>query len=113
MKYLTTIKASIVVLGSTCLLGGCLFKPFKFPIQQGNLLVHQDVVQVREGMTTDQVQFLLGTPMLQDLFHPNTWHYVYYEKQAYKAPLERKLIIYFENQRVTRIERDNLPSATL
>lgn len=92
-------------------LNGCLLKPFKFPTYQGNLLTSRQIEQVKPGMTSEQIQYVLGTPMLQDIFHPDEWHYIYYEKQAYKEPITRKLILSFENNRVKHITRENLSTA--
>jgi outer membrane protein assembly factor BamE len=113
MKYLTPIKTTFSLFIALLLLNGCLARPFKFPIHQGNLLTNKQIVQVRNGMTTDQIQYLLGTPMLQDIFHPDEWHYVYYEKQAYKAPVLRKVIISFENNRVSNIDRSQANTPTV
>ncbi|MFK7160240.1 outer membrane protein assembly factor BamE [Marinospirillum sp. MEB164] len=58
-------------------LSGCgLFSPFQQEIQQGNLLDQDDVAQLREGMTAEQVTFLLGSPLLRDPERPLEWHYI-------------------------------------
>lgn len=45
---------------------------------QGNQADAQAVAALRQGMTKEQVQHLLGTPLLRDAFHPNRWDYIYY-----------------------------------
>lgn len=83
---------------------------FRIDIQQGNLLDDADIAQVDVGMTRSQVQFLLGTPMVADSFHRNRWDYTYYFRQG-RSPdvVQRWLVVYFENDRVSRIERDVAP----
>lgn len=80
---------------------------YRIDIQQGNLLDDDDIAQVDVGMTRSQVQFLLGTPMISDSFHRDRWDYAYYYRRG-RSPdlLKRWVVVYFENDRVARIERD-------
>ena len=80
---------------------------YRIDIQQGNLLDEEDVNQVDLGMTRSQVQFLLGTPMVSDSFHRNRWDYAYYYRRGRSPDADRRwVVVYFENDRVQRIERD-------
>ncbi len=88
---------------ATCL-AACVYK---IDIQQGNLLKDKDIDRVQVGMTRSQVQFLLGTPMVADSFHRDRWDYAYYMKRGRSQEVQRRwIIVYFENERVARIERD-------
>jgi outer membrane protein assembly factor BamE len=80
---------------------------YRIDIQQGNLLDDEDIAQVDLGMTRSQVQFLLGTPMIADSFHRDRWDYAYYFRRG-RAPdaVQRWFVVYFDNDRVTRIDRD-------
>lgn len=80
---------------------GCAYAP---PIRQGNFLSEENVAKVNVGMTRAQVQFALGTPMLQDPFHAGRWDYVYYLQPNTGAPIQRKhVVIYFQDGKVSRI----------
>ena len=80
---------------------------YRIDIQQGNLLDDEDIMQVDLGMTRSQVQFLLGTPMVADSFHKDRWDYAYYYRRGRSPDLiQRWVIVHFENDRVTRIDRD-------
>ena len=80
---------------------------YRIDIQQGNLLDEEDVNQVDLGMTRSQVQFLLGTPMVSDSFHRDRWDYAYYYRRGRSPDADRRwVVVYFENDRVQRIERD-------
>ena len=48
---------------------------------------------LHEGMTKNQVIFLLGTPALRNLFHKEQWNYVYYLKPRFGQTSIRKLEI--------------------
>jgi outer membrane protein assembly factor BamE len=85
-------------------LAGCVYQP---DIQQGNLLEETAVEQVMIGMSKSAVQFLLGTPTIQDPFHADRWDFPYYYKRGRSPDIqEHWLIVWFEGDRVSRIERD-------
>ncbi|MEO0317994.1 MAG: small protein (tmRNA-binding) protein, partial [Pseudomonadota bacterium] len=48
---------------------------YRADIQQGNFVSKEMVAQLREGMTPEQVRFVLGTPLINDAFHANRWDY--------------------------------------
>ncbi|HET7306443.1 MAG TPA: outer membrane protein assembly factor BamE [Gammaproteobacteria bacterium] len=80
---------------------GCAYAP---PIRQGNFIDQESVSKVEKGMTKAQVQFALGTPMVDDVFHAHRWDYVYYLQPNNGDPIQRKhVVIYFQNNKVTRI----------
>lgn len=80
---------------------------FRIDIQQGNLLDEEDINQVDLGMTRSQVQFLLGTPMVSDSFHRERWDYAYYYRRGRSPDADRRwVVVYFENDRVQKIDRD-------
>ena len=96
---------ALAILGTG--LGGTSGCIYRMSVQQGNLLESTAVEQVEVGMTKSQVQFLLGTPMVQDTFHENRWDYTYYLQEGRSRDLDRRwLVVYFEGDRVARIERD-------
>jgi outer membrane protein assembly factor BamE len=86
---------------------GCA--PYKLDVQQGNVIEQKDLNQVKPGMTTRQVQFLLGTPLIRDSFHPERWDYVYSFQPGGKKREEKRITLYFENDRLVRIEGDMKP----
>lgn len=55
---------------------GCtiLYKP---EVQQGNPLSAEALATLKPGLTKRQVQLLLGTPSINDVFHPDRWDYVH------------------------------------
>ncbi|WP_239324184.1 outer membrane protein assembly factor BamE [Snodgrassella gandavensis] len=70
---------------------------YKLKIIQGNELPDQNVVNsLQPGMSREQVQMLLGTPLLRDPFHANRWDYLYVITRASEIKEERKLTLYFD-----------------
>ena len=86
------------------LLGGCVYR---IDVQQGNLLEEETIDQVEVGMSRSAVEFLLGTPMVADSFHKDRWDYPYYLKSGRSREIQRRwVIVYFQDDRVARVERD-------
>lgn len=98
----------VALLALTLLLtgiGGCIYR---MPIQQGNFLDADQVAQLQQGMTRSQVAFLLGTPMVPTAFDTDRWDYYYYTRNSrLQKPQTRRLTVYFQNDMVSRIEREN------
>lgn len=88
-----------------------LFSIHRIDVQQGNALDQEDVALLREGMTPEQVHFLLGTPMVVDPFRPHRWDYVYYFRPGSRTPVLRRVTVFFENGAVARIEKVGLDEA--
>ncbi len=49
----------------------------KIDIQQGNVITREMMETLTPGMDKRRVQLAIGSPMIQDPFHPNRWDYVY------------------------------------
>jgi outer membrane protein assembly factor BamE len=98
------MKTRIILACGLLFLSACVYRP---DIQQGNLLEEDNVDQVEVGMSRSAVQFLLGTPMVADSFHRERWDYPYYLKRGRSKEVLRKwVVVYFEDDRVSRIERE-------
>ncbi len=94
-------------------LAGCSWVPrpvteYKIDIQQGNVLTQDMVSQLRPGLTKDQVRFILGTPVLMDMFHANRWDYVYRLQKGSTGEVEmRQFSTYFDaSDRLIRVGGD-------
>jgi outer membrane protein assembly factor BamE len=88
-------------------LTGCVYR---MDIQQGNYLDGKTVSQLKVGMTRSQVRYLLGTPMVEDVFNNDRWDYIYYFKRGYAhRPLTSRVIVYFNGDKVQRLALYNVP----
>ena len=96
-----SLKVKIYGLVCCALLGGCLYK---LEVQQGNIIEADSIERLAVGMTTRQVIFLLGDPILVNQHNPDVWHYVYYVDDIEGEDiLPQKLSITFEDNLVTNI----------
>jgi outer membrane protein assembly factor BamE len=93
-------------------LAGCgWLAPYRIDIQQGNFVSQDMVTQLKRGMTKDQVRFILGTPLLTDIFHADRWDYVYLLDRPGEPPVQRRLALFFEGDRLARLEGDIVAAA--
>lgn len=100
-----TLRRGLAVLGLWALALAHSACVYRVAVQQGNFLDPKQVAQLQTGMTRSQVRFLLGTPMLPSAFDADRWDYVYYLKLGRRgAPVQQRLTVYFEGDRVARYE---------
>ncbi len=78
-------------------------------IQQGNFISKEMVAQLRVGMTPEQVRFLLGTPLLTDVFHETRWDYPFRIKKGNGEITSSHVVVYFKDGRVSHFEGGDLP----
>jgi len=82
---------------------------YKMPVQQGNLVTEEMIDAVQPGMNKRQVRYLLGTPLLTDMFHEDRWDYLYTIRRGH-APMEvKRLTIWFQDDALVRIDGDMKP----
>lgn len=84
--------------------------PYKIDVVQGNFVSSEQVAQLKTGMPRQAVRDLLGTPLLQSLFHAERWDYVFTFKRKGEEPQLRKVTIFFNNDGLERFEADTLPT---
>jgi outer membrane protein assembly factor BamE len=106
---------SFVALLGLVMLSGC--STFKFPgvyriaVQQGNIIDQKKVDQLALGMDKRQVQFVMGSPLLNDVFHEDRWDYIYYLRRGDDVLRDRRFTLYFEKDALVRFEGDYEPKA--
>jgi outer membrane protein assembly factor BamE len=85
-----------------------LYKP---EIQQGDPLTPEMIAALKPGMTKRQVRLLLGSPSVNDVFHPDRWDYLYFTGRAGEAitPPPR-LTLYFKDDALVRAEGPLAPA---
>lgn len=83
-----------------------LFPSYKLKVIQGNELDPRAVVSLQAGMSRDQVQLLLGTPLLRDAFHADRWDYTFNTSRNGIIKDRSNLTVYFENDVLVRAEGD-------
>ena len=100
--------------------GGCSLSQLKLPelkiprvyklsVQQGNVITQEMVDRLKPGMTRNQVEFVMGKPVLGDPFNDDQWIYIYtlevpdYFNQVFK------MVLAFEDDTLATISGDYIP----
>jgi outer membrane protein assembly factor BamE len=103
----------ILVLALPLLAAACSFlTPYRIEIQQGNYVTQEMVAQLKPGLTRDQVRFVMGTPLVSDIFHDERWDYVFVRQRANSREVEyRRIAVFFEDGKLTRVDGDTVATA--
>ena len=114
MQNSTRIIRSFTLASLLAVLVGCSFPGVhKIDIQQGNVITQDMVDQLRPGMTTRQVRFIMGTPLITDTFHSNRWDYLYsIQTGGGIRQQERISLIFDDNQELLGLAGDFLPGVS-
>jgi outer membrane protein assembly factor BamE len=81
--------------------------PYRIDVRQGNMVTQDMVAQLKPGLSRDQVRFILGTPLVTDMFHTDRWDYVYRFKPGRGEVEQRRLVVYFdEDNKLLRLDGD-------
>lgn len=97
------------------LLAGCATSPgdrswitYRIDVRQGNLITQEMAAQLKMGQTKDQVRFILGTPLIADMFHADRWDYVYSFQPGRigSNPEKRHLVVLFERGKLVGVGGD-------
>lgn len=115
-----------LVTGATLVMAGCSSTPkeepeykssaleklpfvYRMTVQQGNIITDEMVDRLEPGMTKNQVRFLLGTPMLTDMFHADRWDYTYTIRRGHQDMESTRLSVLFQDDALVRVEGDLRP----
>ena len=95
---------SITILASLSLTACSIHR---LDVQQGNVIEQEQVDQLEIGITKDQVVFLMGTPLIIDIFRENRWDYVYSLKTD-KGIEQQRLTVHFQDEKVVKVSKGNI-----
>jgi outer membrane protein assembly factor BamE len=90
----------ILVLGMSVV--GCLH-PYVPSIQQGSVPNADQIAQLKEGMSKEDVQYYLGLPVLEDEIDSDRWDYIYTFKKVGQPLEEKRLTLYFQNNQLIKM----------
>jgi outer membrane protein assembly factor BamE len=100
-------KLALLVL-TVALASGCS-AIYRQPVFEGNLLDKENVEQLKQGMTKDQVIALIGTPAVADPFHQQRWDYVASARRGHHKTEIKDLTLWFEGDTLSKWEGDYFP----
>lgn len=83
-----------------------VLSPYRIDVRQGNMVTQDMVAQLKPGLTREQVRFILGSPLVADMFHADRWDYVYRFQPGYGQSQQRVLTVYFQENKLVRVAGD-------
>ena len=90
---------------SAFVLTGCSNWIYKYDIPQGNFLNQDDIDKLRVDMSKEQVQYVLGSSLLQSSFSSNSWRYVYTLRSGKTdKTLRKEVIVNFNGDKLVSVE---------
>jgi outer membrane protein assembly factor BamE len=114
MKYLYLTVLALCV-------GGCSMPQIKVPdlkiprvyklsVQQGNVITQEMVDRLEPGMTRNQVEYVMGRPVLEDPFDDDQWVYLYTLEVPDVFMQAFKMVLIFEEDTLVSITGDYVPT---
>jgi outer membrane protein assembly factor BamE len=101
-----------IALAFSCLLAsGCGPFVYKIDVQQGNYVTQDVVAKMKAGMTKAEVRQVLGTPLLNDVFHADRWDYYYSSEKGGRADGRKRFTVLFKDDKVVSFGGDAHPPA--
>ncbi|MFQ3229556.1 outer membrane protein assembly factor BamE [Reinekea sp.] len=99
LNHITKLTLSVILL---LLVSACtILKPYQAELGQGNFVLPEQIEQLEIGQTKDQVQFLIGLPILEGEATDTKWIYpLKQEDESYQH-----LIINFTDNLVSGISK--------
>ncbi|MGH6635302.1 MAG: outer membrane protein assembly factor BamE [Gammaproteobacteria bacterium] len=79
---------------------------YKIDVQQGNIITQEMLAMLEPGIDKAKVRFIMGTPLLMDAFHQDRWDYVYSLQKGGGDRVQRRVALFFADDRLQRVEGD-------
>ena len=102
---------------ATALTAGCdssrIPGVYRIDVPQGNVVTPEQIARLEPGMEQRKVRFIMGSPLLVDVFNQERWDYVYeyLPGSVFDEPVHRRVSLFFEDQLLVRVE-GNIDAAT-
>ena len=104
-KLVVIIVLSIVMTGCQLLPENAQLRSYRVLVQQGNVIDESKIDSLKINMTKEQVIFLLGEPVVNNIFNKNRWDYVYYRKRDPELTQLNMVSIFFKENNVISMKR--------
>lgn len=95
------MRLAVPLLCAALSCAGCIHR---IDIQQGNVVVQDQLARVKPGMSRAEVRQILGTPLLTDAFHANRWDYYFSNARSGREVEKNRVTVIFENDKVARVD---------
>lgn len=83
---------------------------YTMDITQGNIIDQDMIDQLRPNMNKRQVLYIMGSPMLVDIFHQRRWDYIYSEQIGGGPRMQKRMSLFFDGDQLIGVQGDYRPS---
>ena len=83
-------------------LNSCASNFYQVPIAQGNIISLEMLSKLEKGLTKVQVQYIMGTPSVQDPFNSSKWDYIGYQIIGNELLREVHYSLYFQEDKLIK-----------
>jgi len=91
-------KNLLTLIFTLFILQACSFPGvFKINVQQGNIITQEMLDTLKAGMSKKQVHFVLGKPVIDNVFDETLENYVYTYQKAGGETQQQVIKIFYEN----------------
>ncbi len=80
-------------------------KSYRVLVQQGNVIEENKVELLKIDMSREQVIFLLGEPVLNNIFDKDRWDYVFFRKRDPEKTQLNMVSIFFKENKIISMKR--------
>ena len=84
---------------------------YTLEIQQGNIVEQDMIDQLKPHMTKRQVLYIMGSPMMKDIFHQSRWNYIYSDKISGEELVQKRITLVFNGDELVGMQGDLKPNA--
>lgn len=81
-------------------------QPYRIDVRQGNWVTQDMMSQLKPGQTREQVRFILGSPLVTDMFHADRWDYIYRLQPGRGEAEQRRITVFFRDDKLFRVGGD-------
>nr|VFJ45484.1 MAG: Beta-barrel assembly machine subunit BamE [Candidatus Kentron sp. DK] len=107
--FLVAVIAALAGCGGLSLPQVAIPWVYKIDIKQGNVVTQEMLAKLKPGMDKEKVRFVLGTPLIVSAFGGDRWDYIYSLESGGKAREQRRISVFFTDDRLHHVEGDVVP----
>jgi outer membrane protein assembly factor BamE len=109
MRCILAVATSLTLVSCTTILTN-LPGVYTVDVQQGNMVDQDMIDQLRPSMNKRQVTYIMGSPMLTDVFHKDRWDYIYSARVDGGDREQKRISLFFEDDKLMGVQGDFKPS---
>jgi outer membrane protein assembly factor BamE len=102
----TVLTANLLTACSTLQFPGV----YKITVEQGNVITQEMIDQLKPGMSTEQVEYIMGSPLIKDTFNSQRWDYLYSISKGGNAREQHRISIFFKDEQLLYFTGDFVPT---